>query len=121
MVYRIYKINPESDRWVQDLTVDLFDLRNQKVRVYIKVEKRYDEIRVMENIFSEDHILSVKFLGTEELIIRIEPDVPEHYIPIIVDVILMFLTHNITKTVQYLTEKLVNDISAPSAKIEFLI
>jgi hypothetical protein len=121
MVYQIYKINSESDKWIQDLLLNLLELKTSRVRIYIKVEKRYDEIRVMENIFTEDHILSVKFLGTEELIIRIEPDVPEHYIPIIVDVILMFLTHNITKTVQYLTEKLVNDISAPSAKIEFLI
>jgi hypothetical protein len=121
MVYRIYKINPENDAWISDLTDYLSRLRKERVRIYIRADRKYEEITVMENIFEEENVLNVKFLGNYELIIRAEPEICQHHVPLIVNLIQQYLTNGIAKTVQYLTEKLLNDTAAPPTKIEFLI
>jgi hypothetical protein len=114
-------VNPESDIWIEDLKATLNELLAKKYRLSINVDRDRSEIWIMENIWSEDRMLNLKFVGTRELEVRIEPILAKRHIDLIVNLIAKYLTNGILDTIEYVTKLIINDQLAPTTKIEFLI
>ena len=121
MVIQIYKVNPESDRWINDIENTLRELISKKYRLFINVYRKFDEIWIMENIWREEKALNLKFVGTEILTIKIEPPLLKRYATLITNIIVQYLTNGIQKTVEYTTQQIINDPNSPTTSIEFLL
>jgi hypothetical protein len=121
MVNQVIKVNPESDKWIEDLKATLDELITRKHRLFISVNRRFNEIWITGNIFREENSLHLKFTGTEELTIRIEPPLLKRHVSLIVNAIAKYLSNGILETVKYVTESIINDPLAPTTEIEFLI
>jgi hypothetical protein len=121
MVNQVIKVNPESDKWMEDLKATLNELISKKYRLFISVNRKFNEIWITENILVEDKTLNLKFIGTEELTIRIEPPLLKRHINMVVDTIAKYLSNGILETTKYVTENIINDPIAPIVAIEFLI
>ena len=120
MVNQVIKVNPESDQWKEDLKTTLSELLSKKYRLFINIDRDRSEIWIMENIWSEDRMLNLKFTGTKELEVRIEPILAKRHIDLITTLAAKYMSDGILKTVEHITKSIINDPSAPTTKIEFL-